>query len=82
MRRVERRYHEPPFPGAPITVPCRHCATLNTLDPNRIEISEGRAWQRCTTCDDWYLVRWDDAVALGIVKPVDAIDAPTVTHRD
>ena len=57
-----------------LVVPCRHCATANVLDVDRIEISQGRAWQRCDTCEDWYLVRWDDAVILGIVKPVDAID--------
>lgn len=79
---MERRYHEPPIPGAPITVPCRHCASPNALEVSRIEISEGRAWSKCTVCDDWFLVRWDDAVALGMVKPVDAIDVPTVTHRD
>ena len=55
-------------------MPCRHCATANVLDADRIEISQGRAWQRCDTCEDWYLVRWEDAVSLGIVKPVDAID--------
>jgi len=71
---VERRYHEPPPAGMHRVVPCRHCATANVLDAARIEISQGRAWQRCDTCEDWYLVRWDDAVTLGIVKPVDAVD--------
>ena len=71
---MERRYQQPPFPGAPLTVPCRHCAMPNRLDANRIEITQGRAWARCETCDDWYLVRWEDAAALGIVKPVDAVD--------
>ena len=68
---MERRYHEAPYPGAPTTVPCRHCATVNTLDASRIEISQGRAWQRCASCDEWYLVRWEDAAALGLVKPVE-----------
>ena len=47
---------------------------MNTLEASRIEITQGRAWQKCLTCDDWYLVRWEDAVALGIVKPVDAVE--------
>jgi hypothetical protein len=72
---VERRYHEPPSSGAPLIVPCRHCASANVLDVRRIEISQGRAWQRCDTCEDWYLVRWEDAAALGVVKPVNAVDA-------
>lgn len=71
---MERRYHEPPRPGAHLVVPCRHCAMPNVLDVNRIEITQGRAWQRCDTCEDWYLVRWDDAVQLGVVKPVDAVE--------
>jgi hypothetical protein len=72
---VERRYHEPPYPGAPLTVPCRHCARLNALDAGRIEITDGRTWQRCESCEDWFLVRWEDAVRLGIAKPVDADDS-------
>ena len=71
---MERRYHESPGVGVPIMVPCRHCATPHVLDESLIEISQGRAWQRCDVCEDWYLVRWEDAAALGIVKPVDAID--------
>ena len=71
---MERRYHEPPYPGAPLIVPCRHCASANLVVSTRIEITDGRAWAKCDTCDDWYLVRWDDAVSLGIAKPADAID--------
>ena len=72
---MERRYHEAPYPGAPITVPCRHCASPNMLDRERIEITNGRSWARCETCEDWFLVRWEDAVALGIAKPVDFDDS-------
>lgn len=71
---MERRYHEPPYPGAAIRIPCRHCARLHTLDAARIEITDGRTWQLCESCEEWFLVRWDDAVVLGIVKPVDALD--------
>ena len=73
---VERRYHEAPNEGVPLIVPCRHCATPNLLAPDRIEISQGRAWGKCDSCDDWYLVRWEDAVSLGIAKPADAVDTP------
>ena len=73
---MERRYHEPPGPGVPIIIPCRHCTTATLLDASRIEISQGRAWQRCDGCEEWYLVRWEDAVALGVAKPADAIDTP------
>lgn len=71
---MERRYHENPYPGAPITVPCRHCFRAQQLEASRIEISQGRAWQKCLACEEWYLVRWDDAIALGVVKPADALD--------
>lgn len=71
---MERRYREPPYPGAPITVPCRHCAYPNVLTKDHIEITDGRAWAKCQTCEDWFLVRWDDAAALGIVKPLDALE--------
>ena len=73
---MERRYHQPPYPGAPLTIPCRHCAFLNEPDPARVEVTEGRAWQRCASCEEWFLVRWDDAASIGVVKPVD-VDVPT-----
>ena len=46
----------------------------NVLNASQIDITQGRAWAKCGTCEDWFLVRWEDAVALGVVKPVDAID--------
>ena len=73
---MERRYHEPPAAGVPIIIPCRHCTAANLLAPDRLDVSQGRAWARCDTCEDWFLVRWDDAAMLGIVKPADAIDTP------
>ena len=77
---MERRYHEPAFPGAPVAVPCRHCASMNVLDAGRLEIAAGRAWHRCDVCEEWFLVRWDDAVSLGVARPVDAIDHPVIEH--
>ena len=71
---MERRYHEPPPPGLPLAIPCRHCAMPNVLDASQMDITQGRAWAKCGTCEDWFLVRWEDAVALGVVKPVDAIE--------
>jgi hypothetical protein len=61
---VERRFHpDDPDAGAPC-VPCRHCWEHQPLERDRIDIKEGRAWHRCRVCQDWYLVRWEDAVAV------------------
>jgi len=66
---VERRY-----PGShsalPIVTPCRHCAEPQRLEADRVDIHQGRSWYRCVRCEEWFLIRWDDAVALGAAPPV------------
>jgi hypothetical protein len=66
---VERRY-----PGShsalPIVTPCRHCAEPQQLEADRVDIHQGRSWYRCIRCEEWFLIRWDDAVALGAAPPV------------
>jgi len=47
------------------------------LSPARAEVRDGQAYHRCRACNVWFVIRWDDAVALGVV-PAQA-DAPSVT---
>lgn len=61
----DRRYTGP-SEGA--LVPCRSCWTHFRLDRRRIEIIEARAFHRCPSCDALVLIRWKDAVALGVVR--------------
>jgi hypothetical protein len=39
------------------------------LKRERVEMVEARAYYRCPECDASFLVRWEDAVALGVVPP-------------
>jgi hypothetical protein len=68
---VERRYHSSDS-DLPIVTPCRHCASPQTLEAARVDIHQGRSWYRCARCDEWFLIRWDDAVALGAAPPIAA----------
>jgi hypothetical protein len=38
-------------------------------DRERVDIVEARIYYRCPRCEAWFLIRWDDAVALGVVPP-------------
>jgi DNA-directed RNA polymerase subunit RPC12/RpoP len=45
-------------------------------EPERVELDEARAYYRCSRCEATFLIRWDDAVALGVAsqradQPVD-----------
>ncbi len=64
---VERRYHSDEAEVSTPCVPCRHCWEHQPLDRNRLDLQEGRAWHRCRRCQEWYLVRWEDAVALQVL---------------
>jgi hypothetical protein len=64
---VERRDLSP---DRPLRAQCRHCNEYQDLRSQRVEVDEGRVWCRCERCDEWFLIRWDDAVALGVAKPV------------
>jgi hypothetical protein len=64
----ERRY-KPHADGDPIDAVCRSCWVHIPLLPERVEIIEGRALYHCQKCEQSFLIRWDDAVALGAMKP-------------
>jgi len=49
-------------------LPCRVCFATQKLDPARIELANGYAYFRCPECGGSTLVRWEDAVALGVVE--------------
>jgi len=53
----------------PIYVDCRLCWRRIKLDPDRIEITDGRIVYRCQHCESPFLVRADDADALGVPGP-------------
>ncbi len=56
----------------PIVVNCRHCLHHQALYAERMELGRRRAWYRCRSCENWFAVRWDDAVALR-QAPADAL---------
>jgi len=60
---MERRLPEEERDGF---VPCRVCFATQTLDPARIELVYGHAYFRCPDCGGSTLIRWEDAVALGV----------------
>jgi hypothetical protein len=49
------------------------------LKPERVEMVDARAYYRCPECDASFLVRWEDAVALGVVPAVENPDAKADT---
>jgi hypothetical protein len=71
---VERRWND--GSEMPIVAPCRRCSQPQLLSPARAEVRDGQAYHRCRACNVWFVIRWDDAVALGVV-PAQA-DAPPV----
>jgi len=66
----ERRY-KPHADGDPIDAVCRSCWAHIQLLAERVEIIESRAWYHCQKCEQSFLIRWDDAVALGAMRPPD-----------
>jgi hypothetical protein len=40
------------------------------LSANRVEVRDGKALHRCRACNVWFVIRWDDAVALGVAEPL------------
>ena len=47
-------------------VVCRVCWTHTKLRAEKIDLVDGRAYQRCPQCDASSLIRWGDAVTLGL----------------
>ncbi len=66
----ERRY-KPHADRDPIDAVCRSCWSHIQLLAERVEIIESRAWYHCQRCEQSFLIRWDDAVALGAMRPPD-----------
>jgi hypothetical protein len=46
---------------------CRECRRLQHLVADRFEITPDGAHHRCPFCDVLFPIRWEDAVALGVV---------------
>ena len=47
-------------------VVCRVCWTHTDLQAEKIDLVEGRAYHRCPKCDASSLIRWGDAVTMGL----------------
>ena len=47
-------------------VVCRVCWTHTHLVVEKIDLADGRAYHRCPQCDASSLIRWVDAMALGV----------------
>jgi anti-anti-sigma factor len=62
----ERRVARSPSGPGSIFVDCRLCWRRIKLQPERVEIVDGRVVYRCQHCDAPFLVRSDDAASLGI----------------
>lgn len=62
----DRRFERQDGSGAPVVV-CKVCWDRIPLQRERIEIADGRVYYRCQSCEGSFLVRWEDAVALGAV---------------
>jgi hypothetical protein len=59
----------PTFDGAAtIGVVCRVCWAHVRISRERVELVEGRVYVCCPECTGSFLIRWDDAVALGIAE--------------
>jgi hypothetical protein len=67
---VERRWND--GSQLPIVAPCRRCSQPQLLSATRTEVHDGQARHRCRACNAWFVIRWDDAVALGVVQPAEA----------
>ena len=63
----ERR-HRPATPDLAFVVVCRVCWTHTPLEPEKIDLTDGRAYHRCPQCDASSLIRWGDAVSLGLAE--------------
>jgi len=48
---------------------CRLCWKRIKLDPERVEVSNWQIVYRCQLCDSTFLIRTDDAIALGVQPP-------------
>ena len=63
----ERRYHTPP-PDTELAAFCRTCWAHVVLRADRVEIADGRPYYRCQSCEASFLIRWEDAAALGVTS--------------
>jgi hypothetical protein len=70
MLRIGRRDRRGPVsPGWPLLIAsCRECRRLQSLAADRVDLTDDGAQHRCKFCDVAFSVRWDDAIALGIVE--------------
>jgi hypothetical protein len=56
----------------PIVVRCRHCSKPQVLAVPRVDASDGQAAHRCVGCEQWFPIRREDAVALGVAVVQDS----------
>ena len=64
----ERRFHQPD--DGPRRVGCRVCFRRSPVAIEYLNLVEGRVTFRCPECGGTSLVRWDDATAVGLLRPV------------
>jgi hypothetical protein len=62
-----------PRETTPIVVNCRHCLHHQALYAARMDLEPRKAWYRCRSCENWFVIRWDDAVALGLAASADEL---------
>lgn len=67
---MERRRHLARS-AKPVVAPCRHCSRPQIVAVTRVEVTDGVAWHRCRSCEHLSPLRWEDAVALGLVASTD-----------
>lgn len=52
-----------------IFINCRLCWRRIKLEPDRIELTNNATAYRCQMCESSFLIRYEDAVALGVAQP-------------
>lgn len=60
----DRRFRS--FDDGPLRVMCRVCFARPLLIADHINLNESRVTFHCPVCGGSSLIRWDDAVALGV----------------
>jgi len=68
MTAPERRHRGAHTPDD-VYMNCRLCWKRIKLDPERVEVSNWQIVYRCQLCDSTFLIRTDDAIALGVQPP-------------
>jgi hypothetical protein len=71
---VNRRETWSAQPTTAVVVNCRHCLHHQSLTAERVTTwtlsRDPQAWYRCRSCENWFRIRWADAVNLGVVQPL------------